>query len=432
MTRLGQVIHVLRHGSRAGLAACILGLLVTAASAAGQSSSVSQRGFLEGTGVYYPQTAPPDGRLWVAQALFRQEASWQSAAWLTLSGAFDARAATDDRVDRSWSIDWSDRGLQRPALSVRRLSAAFTSGGFTLTAGKQFVRWGKADILNPTDRFAPRDLLEVVESDFLGVTAARATFERGPETVDLVWVPYFTPSRVPLVGSRWSPPSSSLQAAPLPIVDLGSIFPSRSQIGIRWNHVASNLEYSLSFFDGFNNLPRINVAANPALGRTEVSRAYSPMRMAGGDLAWPLPWFTLKGEVGYFWTTDPYADDYGIVVVQVERQRGEWTFVGGYAGEFVTEDRSLPSVPVFAFDRGLANTFLGRASYTIDPLRSLAFEGAIRYDAAGGWFKASYSRAFGQHWRATARADILQGSPGDFFGRYSRNSSLRLTLRYSY
>jgi hypothetical protein len=51
---------------------------------------------------------------------------------------------------------------------------------------------------------------------------------------------------------------------------------------------------------------------------------------------------------------------------------------------------------------------------------------------AGGWFRAEYSRAFGQHWRATARADVLQGDPDDFFGQYRRNSGLRATLRYSY
>jgi hypothetical protein len=421
---------------RAAAAAC-LAFLFGAVSLVAQSSSISQRGFLEGTGILYPQAAPPDDRHWIGDGLFRQEASWRPAGWLTLSGAFDARAATDDRVERTWSIDWTDRGLQRPALSVRSMNAAFRRGGFTLTAGKQFVRWGKADILNPTDRFAPRDLLEVVDNDFLGVTAARATYERGPDTVDLVWVPLFTPSRVPLAGGRWSVGGSfagtEAGATPsLPVTDLGSVFPSRWQAGVRWNHVTSGFEYSLSYFDGFNNLPRIDAVPNPALARTEVTRVYSPMRMAGADGAWPLPWFTLKGEAGYYWTTDPRADDYGIFVIQVERQQGEWVFVGGYAGEFVTEDRSVPSSPVFAFDRGLANTFLGRASYTIDPRRSLAFEGAVRYDAAGGWFKAEYSRAFGQHWRAVARADVIRGSPGDFFGRYRRNSGLRATVRYSY
>jgi len=410
-------------------------LLALASSAAAQRPAVTQRGFLEGTAIYYPQTAPPDDTQWIGDGLLRQEAAWRAASWLTFAGAFDARAATDDRVDRSWTIDWQDRGLQRPALSVRSLSASLRHRGLTVEAGKLFVRWGKADVLNPTDRFAPRDVLEVVDNYFLAVTGVRATFERGADTLDVAWVPLFTPSRVPLAGSRWAPSAAlpgTAPAPPFPIVDLGSVFPSRPPAGIRWNHVGSLLEFSLSYFDGFDNLPRIELVPNAVPGQTGLRRVYSPMRMAGGDAAWPLPWFTLKAEAGYFWTTDPSADDYGIYVIQVERQQGEWLLVGGYAGEFVTADRTVADTPVYAFDRSLANTFLGRASYTIDPLRSLAFEGAIRHDAAGGWLEAEYSRAFGQHWRATARADLLAGSPGDFFGRYRRNSGVRLTLRYSY
>ena len=417
----------------AGLCLAMLLAAGPAALAQPPSPPVSQRGFLEGAGIFYPQKSLPTDEQGVGEALLRQEAAWRATRWLTVSGAFDARLASNDWVERTWSIDWTDRGLQRPALSVRQLSAALRRGGLTFDAGKQFVRWGKADVLNPTDRFAPRDLLEVVDNDFLAVTAARITYERGPDTLDVVWVPLFTPSRVPLAGSRWSASASASQpVSPLPPVDLGSVFPSRPQAGARWNHVGSGFEFSLSVYDGFNNLPRIDLLPNPSLGRTEVRRLYPQMRMAGGDAAWPLRWFTLKGEAGYFWTTDAKVDDYGIYVVQVERQRGEWLFVGGYAGEFVTNDRSVTSSPVFAFDRGLANSFLGRASYTIDTRRSLAFEGALRRDAAGGWLEAEYSEAFGQHWRATARADLLRGSPDDFFGRYHRNSSLHLTLRYSY
>ena len=300
-------------------------------------------------------------------------------------------------------------------------------------AGKQFVRWGKADVLNPTDRFAPRDLLEVVDNDFLGVTAVRATYERGPDTIDLVWVPLFTPSRVPLAGSRWAsgarrPPSRSARRRRLPFVDLGPVFPSRPQAGDCDGTTSGPASSSRSRTStGSTTCRASSVVPNPAAGRTELTRVYSPMRMAGGDAAWPLRWFTLKAEAAYFWTTDPYADDYGIYVIQVERQQGEWLFVGGLRRR-VRHRGPLrsPSTPVFAFDRGLANTFLGRASYTIDPLSSLAFEGAIRHDAAGGWLEAEYSRAIGQHWRATARGDLLAGSPDDFFGQYRRNSSLRL------
>ena len=42
-----------------------------------------------------------------------------------------------------------------------------------------------------------------MDNDFLAVTAARLTYERGSETLDLVYAPRFTPSRIPLVSQRW-------------------------------------------------------------------------------------------------------------------------------------------------------------------------------------------------------------------------------------
>jgi len=223
-----------------------------------------------------------------------------------------------------------------------------------------------------------------------------------------------------------------LGAADWPVVVVGSNFPTRPQAGVRWNHVGSGFEYSFTAYDGFNNLPNSQVSANPIALRFEVTHAFPAMRMVGGDMAWPLRWFTLKAEAGYFWTTDPATDDYGIYVVQFERQAGEWLIVGGYAGEFVTVTRSNLPAQFTAFDRGLAKTFLGRASYTIDVNRSLAFEGAVRQNGRGVWVKAEYSQTVGQHWRATARTDLIGGALDDFLGQYRRNSSARLILRYSY
>ncbi len=416
---------------------------LVAAALPASAQTFSQRGFVEGTGIVYFQPTPVDDRQLIGEALFRQEASWTPASWFSLAGAFDARTATDNRVDPAWRFDCADRGLKRPAACVRRLSVSFRQGGLTFEAGKQFVRWGKADILNPTDRFAPRDLLDVIDNEFLAVSAARLTYERGSNTIDIVWSPRFTPSRLPLSDGRWGMstpetpaaslvPGAALGAPQLPVVDLGAVYPSRPQAGVRWNHVASGFEYSLSIYDGFDHLPRIDVSLNQTLGRAELRRVYPVMRMAGGDLVWPLRWFTVKAEAGYFWTTDERTDDYGSYVVQLERQSGEWLFVGGYAGEFVTERRTASDVPLGSFERGMTKSFLGRGLYTIDVNRGLTFEGGVRQDGRGYYGKAAYSQLLGRHWRATARGDLIGGDAGDFLGQYRHNSSVRLTVRYSY
>ena len=154
------------------------------------AQNFEQRGFIENQTLFYPQTAPNDSGNIVDQILLRWDASYQLAPWLKFSGAIDARADSHEQTERIWNLDVDDRSIRRPALSLRRASATMHKGKFTAELGRQFIRWGKADILNPTDRFAPKDYLSsVVSSDFLGVVAARVTYESGSNTIDIVWQP---------------------------------------------------------------------------------------------------------------------------------------------------------------------------------------------------------------------------------------------------
>ena len=406
------------------------------------AQTISQKGFLEFKGIGYPQTTTQDDTQAVGEVLLRYEASAKPAAWLKLTGVLDARGDTHEQT--TWDgVDWQDRGVTRPGLSVRKLSGLFSRGPVSLEVGKQFVRWGKTDILNPTDRFAPRDYLTVVDNEFLAVTGARLTAGLQSNTLDLVWT-RFTPSRTPLLDQRWSGLPEELQA--LPLVDAGAEFPARSQAGARWSHVGSGFEFSLSGFSGNNNLPLIvtsvptfpagvvaaplPVAMPPAIpASVPIVRVYPQIWMAGGDAAVPLSFFTIKGEAAFFGTSDARADQYWLYVIQVERQSGEWFFVGGYSGEVVTLQRTQAQ---FAPDRGMSKAFLGRAGYTIDTNRSLAVEAAVRQNGDGSWMRFEYSQASGRHLRMTAQATWIRGEPTDFFGRYNRNSHATLTFRYSF
>src|SRR5690242_18746364 len=109
----------------------------------------SQRGFIETRGIVYPQTAPSDSAHVVGDALLRWEGSYKPSSWLSFEGSFDGRIDTHRQVAREWDLDWDGRETQRPALSMRRFSAVLHRGKFTAEVGRQFIRWGKADILNP-------------------------------------------------------------------------------------------------------------------------------------------------------------------------------------------------------------------------------------------------------------------------------------------
>lgn len=391
----------------------------------------TQRGFIESRLTAYPQKAGNDKTQAVGDVLFRYEGFYKPANSFQINGAFDLRTDTHLEVERKLRLSWWDRERRRPSLAIRRLSGVYHKGGLSIELGKQFIRWGKADILNPTDRFAPRDYLTVIDNDFFGITAARVIYEKGADTIDAVWSPRLTPSRVPLANHRWVVFPEDLPAN-LEIRDAGAHFPGGPQAGIRWSHIGL-LEFSGAYYEGFNHLPSFDASLTSSADGSfavDLHPYYPKLRMIGADAALPLHWFGVKGETAYFTSPDTRADQYVQYVLQVERHSGEWTLAGGYAGERLTKTGSRTAG--FAPDRGLTKTFLGTARFTIDANRSLAFESSVRQSGDGLYARAEYSQAFGPHWRATTKFNLIRGKPADFIGQYRRNSHAMLIVRYSF
>jgi hypothetical protein len=405
------------------LTASVLCLLAHAGAAAAQP--LSQRGFVEGSAWGFLEPTPQDGTQLIGDLLIREDLFVTIRPWLRVTAGADLRANSHDQVTGDFSF--LDRTARRAVVSVRSLKATISRGHLTLDAGKQFVRWGKTDIVVPTDRFAPRDFLNLVDPSFLAVVGLRATMDIGSYTVEGVWVPVFTPSRIPLVDQRWVRRPAQLPAD-VTFVETAPLFPGRSQVGARVGHVAGRVDYSVSFYDGFNNLPDIQVSPDrpQTIG---FQRVYPHIRTFGADVSAPLPGLLLKTEAAYFTSSSPFTDEYVLYVVQVERQQGEWVFVAGYAGEVVTRLRSLLT---FDPDRGLSRSIVTRASYSFDARRSIEAQTAVRQNGEGIYVKAEYSQASGSHWRTTVAAVVLAGAADDFIGQYRDNSHVRFTVRYSF
>jgi len=399
-------------------------LVLIPALASGQS--FTQQGFFETTFTVYPQTAPGDS----GQAISASEAQWEPAVkwgeW-HFNALFGADFDSHRMAERKFAVSYWDRSVLRPAFDIQRLSVSWAHGPVTVELGKQLVRWGKTDILIPTDRFAPRDYLNVIDPEYLAVTAARVTIANQTDSLDLVYTPRMTPSRIPLLDQRWV--ITPQQAQGIALIDGGARYPGGGQYGARWNHLGRYLEYSFSYFRGYNNLPLLQADFVPALGAIDVSRYYVHLQSVGADTAIPLSWITLKAESEYFGSDTPQADKYVLYVVQAERQWHEWLFIGGYTGEYDTEVHNMLG---FDPERGLAKAVVGRASWTIDTRRSLAVEAVERQDGSGFYGKFEYSQMLGQHWRVTGQLGVIRGSDNDFLGQYHRNSFGNLIFRYSF
>jgi hypothetical protein len=303
-----------------------------------------------------------------------------------------------------------------------------TAGRLTLDLGKQFIRWARADVLNPIDRFAPRDYTNVIDTEFLPVIGGRATLQLGPETIEVVWLPQLTPSRMPLLTQRWSVVPA--EAAGISIIDLGSDLPNRAQAGARWRHTGGRFETGLSYVDGFNHHPDIETRVLDAAG-TAVSlvRTYPRIRSYGAELAVPTRWITFKAEGAYFVSREHAFDEYGLYVAEIERQVGEWLLTVGYAGEIVTgEDTPLAFDP----ERSLSRSIIVRVAYAVDPRRTVAIEALGRENGDGYYLKGEYSQALGDLWRIPLEQVVITGKDGDFLGQDDRNTHFIAALRLSF
>jgi len=390
-----------------------------------------QKGFIETDFFGFPQTAPNDSGRFVGDALVRWDASYQPVPWFTLSGGLEAQTDTHGETEKSFRFDFQDRGLLRPAFELRSLKVTLHRGHFTADIGKQFVHWGQADILNPTDRFAPRDYLNVVDSGVIGVFGARVNAEYHGTSVDLIWTPIFTPSRIPLIDQRWAllPPD-----APARVENAGTVFPGGGQYGARVNHIGHGYEVSVSMFEGYNHLPLLIPISDIASQTLYVQRFYPKIRTYGTDAAIPLRFVTLKTEAAFFDSREtsvnaPRSDSYILWVAQLERQVRQWVIAGGYAGQTVLDYR----YPIY-FDpeRGLTKTFLAKAVYNLDAPTSFSLETATRQNGRGTWTTAEYSRQLANHWRMIGGITVIAGNRNDFLGEYHRNSFGVLRIRYSF
>ena len=260
---------------------------------AGQAQTFSQQGYLETVLTAYPQTAPGDSGQLIDSSLLHWEPAVKWSDWHFNAG-FEGQFDSHGMADRSADVSYWDRGIRRPALDVSRLSVSWGRGPVTIELGKQFVRWGKTDILNPTDRFAPRDYLTVIDSQVLAVTAARVTVASQSDSLDLVYTPRLTPSRIPLFDQRWF--NAGEEAQGLPLIDEGAKYPGGGQYGIRWNRMAKYLEYSFSYFRGFNNMPLLEASLAPDGARIDVRRNYAQLQTIGADVAIPLVGHPKRGS----------------------------------------------------------------------------------------------------------------------------------------
>jgi hypothetical protein len=408
-------------------------------------------GFLESQAEIYPQRPNPADThalaLWQAQ-LWGQGSLHERLSWRTSA---DFRLDTHDTVDRDRWFDLDQRGFQQPAGSLRELYVTAKLGAVDVRLGKQEIRWGRADGFNPTDNLMPYDYLNIVAEERIPVPAVKVDAYIRDTRLEAAWIPWFTPTRLPLLNQRWFPrlpmstqlplgPTGALVDVDLTFQDGHVDFPARTfsngQWGFRWNQVVSGGEFSLSYFDGFDDLPVFQPTTSllPSMEpRPQVlvtlNREYHRLRVFGADFASALGAFGVRGELAYFDQTGPVNRDRLVFIVGLDRTWGDWFAIVQYTDQIPA--RNFQTALIFP-DQGLRSSILYRIERTLSASQSVELRGVIGVRDGGFLVRVGHSVALSDAWKLKVGIMLLGGPRSSYLGQYRDNNYLNFQLRYSF
>ena len=167
--------------------------------------------------------------------------------------------------------------------------SSFLLDELDLKVGKQRIAWGTADKFNPTDNLNPNDLTDFLDFEAkVPSLALKAGYYLGDYTITGVWVPIFEPALFPSGGTQ-----AFLGQMP-DRVEVPARTPENGMFAIKLSGTAFNLDYSLSYFNGFDDIP---VEFDNSEG---LEMGFPEMQVVGFDFAGEFRSVGFWGEVALF------------------------------------------------------------------------------------------------------------------------------------
>ncbi|MFP4058273.1 MAG: DUF1302 family protein [Candidatus Brocadiia bacterium] len=428
---------------------CAVGLCgAPAAAAQGPAAWFAKhgRGKLEYKVLWHEGSRPQDSRK--ARSEFRLD--------LELDIPLSDQARLFLRPDVRWDTDHLSAGLfdesrrdtmRRPIFHFQEAYLEWRPGPWEFRLGEQIFAWGTADGYNPTDNLNPRDYLDLADSEKIPVFALSATYYLDEVTsLQAVLVPFFTPSRFDGQDSRWSffPAEPPLDFDR----DLPADSLSNMQVGLRARTSVRGWDFSLSYFDGYNDIGRPTLTyerfaplgpLGPVVLRPEGVRfAYDKVRTLGFDFATTWKHVGLHGEVAHTWTDGDRDDSYLQYVLGIDytwadiRPGQNLRLVLEYAGEEVTSrGPERDGVPPTRLGRYLDDSILARIVYELDETRKLELKGVANLRGDDNFYlQPAFTWDLRENLRLKLGADIFTGAGESFFGQFDDNDRFFLLLQY--
>ncbi len=320
-----------------------------------------------------------------------------------------------------------------------------------LRVGKQQIIWGKADGVFITDIVSPKDFREFLLPDFdeirIGITSLKADYYAGDNTLELVWVPVFTPDKAPDSGSIWSP---KMPQFPVPTsVDYSRASVEKklenSEIFGRLSAITGIVDFEIMGGYTWDDKPVMGIKEYFTMVDSEHVRLdsltmypeYNRVKMGGGSFSTTIGPFVLRGEGAYYYkkyfsTLNPLDIDgvtqksYIQYLLGLDYTLWDWHLSGQFVrrvifdyDDFMLDDEHT-NMATFLVSKNFFNETLHLSLFTyydIDNSASL-IRPKISYDLADGF-------------EVLIGANVFTGTKG-MFGQFDNNDMVYYQLKYSF
>jgi hypothetical protein len=352
-----------------------------------------------------------------------------------LSDAFAFLAQADLRQDTEGIAYGTISGVaedEHPwAVNLSEFYAEYNRGILWARLGKQIFDWSVTDTVSPSDNLSPRDWSDLIEWERVGVPAVNLRVGQD-RYLQMVYVPFFTPSKLPLQNDRWIPealPELTPAEADRPDTD-------RGQFALRLGAALRGVDLAITYFNGFSISPAfLPVADGNAAFR--IRPVYFKAQVVSASMATQVAAVAVRAEAGYF--DQDGEDDFVQYVLGADR---EWVntikptdsfyVLIQYVHELKIHARSLGDPELTDFRRIFNNSLLARLKYTFSGERwALKLEAVCDLADHDSYIAPTVILTL-KNLEVELGVSMISGSTGTFWGGFASNDRLFLKGVYSF
>lgn len=350
---------------------------------------------------------------------------------------------------------------KKPWLDPRQvlLDSKFKGIGFSL--GLQQIVWGQADGLRVLDVINPLDYREFILEDFLDsrrpLWAIRTDIPAAGGSLQVIWIPYFAPGRLPGAENEFSLGSSfglglisaALGEKPVP-VSIRTVEPARrphyrlgsSQAGARYARSFGHWDFTVNYFRGWEDAPTPYLGGIAEVTSSGVELNIAPRfdrkTVYGGTAATNFGPVVFRTEAGWHSGKSTAVNQfpprsgfeklgqfYGVVGLDYSPSAWIWL-----SGQYFLSFASAPErVLLFPRYNHLVSIF-ARTNFFRETFRPELFV-LTGLNQRQYMVRPRVSRSFGDHWSASIGADFLGGNPITPFGYFSTRDRLVVEMKWA-